>query len=113
MKTVIITGGSEGLGKTLASRLTSQYRVIIISRNADTLAHVTKEIGCEYRACDVRDYSQIEVVVKEIGKIDCLINNAGIWLQGALDETDPERIREVLEVNTLGTINFTKAVIPT
>lgn len=112
MKTVVITGGSEGLGKTLASRLVLNYRVVIISRNADTLAQVASEIGCEYRVCDVRDYIQVERVVKEVGEVDCLVNNAGIWLQGALDETDPERIREVLEVNTLGTINFTKAVVP-
>jgi NADP-dependent 3-hydroxy acid dehydrogenase YdfG len=61
----------------------------------------------------VRYYEQIEKAVNKIGHVDCLINYAGLWLQGALDETDPERIREVLDVNTLGTINFTKAVMPT
>jgi short-subunit dehydrogenase len=44
--------------------------------------------------------------------VDCVINNAGLWIEGPLDELDPARIHEVLEVNTLGTINLTKAVIP-
>lgn len=112
MKTVVITGGSDGLGKAIAARLSAKYKVIIISRDQDELARVSKEIGCECRVCDVRDYSEVEKTVESIGYVDCLINNAGIWLQGALDETDPERIREVLDVNTLGTINFTKAVMP-
>jgi short-subunit dehydrogenase len=112
MKTVVITGGSEGLGKAIATRLQPSYNVIILSRSEATLRSAAEEIGCSYKVCDVRDYAQVDAVVKDIGQIDCLINNAGIWLQGALDETDAERIHEVLEVNTLGTINCTKAVTP-
>lgn len=47
-----------------------------------------------------------------MGPVDCVINNAGLWIEGPLDELDPARIHEVLEVNTLGTINLTKAVLP-
>lgn len=113
MKTILISGGSDGLGKAIASRLVKNNTVVILSPNEEKLRAAAEEIGCAYEVCDVRYYEQIEKAVNKIGHVDCLINNAGLWLQGALDETDPERIREVLDVNTLGTINFTKAVMPT
>jgi len=112
MKTVVITGGSEGLGKAIAKRLSPNHNVIILARTEETLKAASNEIGCAYKVCDVRDYTQVEAVMQEIGTIDCLINNAGIWLQGDLDATDANRIEEVLAVNTLGTINCTKAVMP-
>lgn len=112
MKNIVITGGSEGLGKAIAKRLSSTHNVIILARTEETLKLAANEIGCSYKVCDVRDYSQVEAAMQEIGAIDCLVNNAGIWLQGDLDATDPNRIEEVLQVNTLGTINCTKAVMP-
>ena len=112
MKTILISGGSDGLGKAIATRLSKSYKVIILSPNEDKLREVSEEIGCEYKVGDVRDYARMAQIVQEIGVVDCVINNAGLWLQGALDETDPDRIREVIEVNTIGTINLTKAVMP-
>jgi short-subunit dehydrogenase len=112
-KTILITGGSDGLGKAIASRLTVNNKVIILSPHEDKLRQAAEELGCEYKVCDVRDYAQIEKTVQEIGTIDCLVNNAGLWIEGPLDENNPQQIHEVLEVNTLGTINMTKAVTPT
>lgn len=112
MKTIVITGGSEGLGKAIAKCLSPTHNVIILARAEGNLQVAANEIGCAYKVCDVRNYSQVEAIMQEIGTIDCLINNAGIWLQGDLDTTDPDRIEEVLRVNTLGTINCTKAVMP-
>ena len=113
MKTILITGGSDGLGKALAARLAPNNKVIILSPHEDKLRAVAEELGCEYKVCDVRDYAQVEKTMNEIGVVDVLINNAGLWIEGPLDQNDPARIHEVLEVNTLGTINCTKAVIPT
>lgn len=112
MKTIIITGGSGGLGKAIAARLASNNKVIILSPNEDKLKAAAEELGCEYKVCDVRDYAEVEKVTQEIGAVDCLINNAGLWVQGELDQNDPVRIHEVIEVNLLGVINMTKAVIP-
>lgn len=113
MKTILITGGSDGLGKAIAARLAPNNKVIILSPNKDKLGTVAQELRCEYKVCDVRDYTQAEKIINEIGAVDCLVNNAGLWIQGPLEENDPQRIHEVLEVNTLGVINMTKAVIPT
>ncbi|HEX8762933.1 MAG TPA: SDR family oxidoreductase [Candidatus Saccharimonadales bacterium] len=112
MKTIVITGGSDGLGKTIAAKLAPNNKVFVLSPNEAKLKTVAEELGCEYKVCDVRDYEQCEKVVQEIGQIDCLINNAGLWVQGELEENDPTRIHEVVEVNLLGVINATKAVIP-
>jgi NADP-dependent 3-hydroxy acid dehydrogenase YdfG len=111
MKTVLITGGSEGIGKAIATRLAPTHRVIILATNEDTLRQTAQEVGCEYRICDVRDEQKIQETVAEIGAIDCLINNAGLWIEGPLDQNDPERIRQVIDVNVLGVINSTKAVL--
>jgi len=112
MKTILITGGSDGLGKAIAARLAPNNKVIILSPSEEKLKQTARELNCEYRVCDVRDYAQVEKVVHEVGAIDCLVNNAGLWIEGPLESNDPARIHEVLEVNTLGTINCTKAVIP-
>ena len=111
-KTILISGGSDGLGKAIAAQLTLNYRVVIISPSEDKLRAAAQELGCEYKVCDVRDYQQIEKVVADIGTLDCVVNNAGLWIEGALDDADPEKIHEVLEVNTLGTMYLTRAVVP-
>jgi short-subunit dehydrogenase len=112
MQTVLISGGSDGLGKVIAKQLVPDYRVIILSPSEEKLKQTAQEIGCEFRLCDVRDYDQVEGLIRDIGVVDCLINNAGLWIQGPLDENDQEHIRNVIDVNTLGTLYLTKAVIP-
>ena len=116
MKNIIITGGSDGLGKTLAESLSKDNNVIILATNEDKLKEVANENNCKYKICDVRDYSTVESTINsianEVGKIDILINNAGLWIQEELDSNDSERIHSVVDVNLLGVINCSKAVIP-
>jgi len=116
MKTIVITGGSDGLGKTLTKSLSQEYKVIILATNEEKMKLVAKEYDCTYKVCDVSDYDSVERIINEIvvehKKIDVLINNAGLWIQGELDTNDSDRIKRVIEVNLLGTINVSKAVIP-
>ena len=115
-KTIVITGGSDGLGKTLATSLSNDNNVIILATNEEKLKNVADQINCEYKVCDVRDYNTVENIINDIvnefGKIDVLINNAGLWIQEELDTNDSERIQAVVDVNFLGVINCSKAVIP-
>lgn len=113
MKTILITGGSDGLGKAIAAKFAPGNHVFILSPHEEKLAKTAKEIGCEYKVCDVRDFDQLQKVVAEIGRVDCLINNAGLWIQDSLEGNNPKNIQEVMDVNALGTIYATKAVIPT
>jgi short-subunit dehydrogenase len=115
-KVIIITGGSDGLGKKITKKLAPQNDVIIVSDNKEKLEITASEIGCDFQVCDVTKYPEIAQAVKSViskyGKIDCLVNNAGVWIEGELDENSEQEIEEVLKINTLGTINFAKAVIP-
>lgn len=112
MKKILITGGSDGLGKTIAQELAKDNKVIIVSNNEEKLQQTAKSLKCEYYACDVSNYAQVEKMIKKIGKIDVLINNAGLWIQEELDFNDFDRIQKVIEVNLLGVINCSKAVLP-
>lgn len=117
MKTIIITGGSDGLGKSIAKTLTkNENNIIIISKNEKKLKETSSEINCDYYVCDVTNYEEINVTISKIinkyNKIDILINNAGVWLAGDLTETSYEKISNCIDVNTKGPIYMTKAVLP-
>lgn len=115
-KVIIISGGSDGLGRRIASVLAPRHHVLIVSARREKLEKVAQSLGCDYATCDVRDSAAVMQVVegayRKYGRIDCLINSAGIWIEGKLEENDPEKIRETLEVNTLGVILLTRAVVP-
>ena len=111
-RVIVITGGSDGLGKTLANDLSKDNKVIILATNEERLKQVATDNNCIYKVCDVRDYKKVSECIKEIGKIDVLINNAGLWIQEELDYNDSDRIESVVDVNLLGVINCSKAVIP-
>ena len=116
MKTIVITGGSDGLGKTLTETFAKENNVIILATNEEKMKLVAEENNCSYKVCDVSDYKIVEKAISEIieeyNKIDVLINNAGLWIQEELDKNDSDRIKSVIDVNLLGTINVSKAVIP-
>ena len=101
-----------GLGKAIAKALVPDNNVTILARDEAKLKATAKELGCKYVVGDVSDYAAMEQICQQLGDIDCLINNAGIWLQGPLDETDSQRIQEIIDTNVNGTINLTKAVMP-
>lgn len=115
MKTILITGGSDGLGFAIARRLSAKQKVFIVARNQKKLAKTAEELQCDYEVCDVGSYQDchtaVENIVEKTKRIDCLINNAGINISGPLDECDPKTIEDTLRTNTLGTIFMTKAVL--
>lgn len=114
-KVIVISGGSDGLGKEVAKYLASQNDVVILSDDEERLIACANEIGCDHQVCDVSNTESINSAIEKIKgkyqKIDCLINNAGLWIEGALEQNDEARIREVIEVNTTGYILLTKSVL--
>ncbi len=115
-KVVLISGGSDGLGRNIAEYLSKDYQVVILSPNEGKIKKVANEVGADYVVADVSDYKALEKAVKEVfskyKRIDCLINSAGLWIQGELDENNAEDIKRLIEVNNLGVVLFSKAVIP-
>ncbi len=116
MKTVLISGGSSGFGKALAQHLHGTYNVVILARDPDKTTEAAKEIGCDYVIADVTRNEEIERAVSDVltrhKTIDILINNAGLWVQDALETNDPQKIVDVVSVNTIGTMLLTRAVLP-
>lgn len=115
MKTIVITGGSDGLGQALAKKLASENKVIILARTEAALHKTAIEIGCKYYVCDVRDARQVASTFNKIsdehGQIDVLVNNAGVITNGELVDIPDETIENVIATNTLGTIYATKAAL--
>ena len=115
-KVIVISGGSDGVGKAVARKLASNNKVIILARGEEKLKKVSEEIGSDFRVCDISDYNQCENVMKSIidayGQIEVLVNNAGVWIEGELKDNDPEKILRVVNINTIGTINLTRTTIP-
>lgn len=115
-KIVVITGGSEGLGKSIAKIFNTDNTVIILSKDEIKLSNTATELNCNYYVCDVTDYKTVKKIIEKIvnkyGRIDILINNAGVWLAGDITENKYEQISNCIDVNTKGPIYMTKAVLP-
>lgn len=115
-KIIVISGGSDGLGKEIARVLSYDHTVICIASDEEKLKAVSHELRCDYFVCDISNSDQIlstaQKILKKYSQIDCLINNAGQWIEGKLAENDIEQIKKVFTVNSIGTILLTKAIIP-
>lgn len=116
MKHILITGGSDGLGKITARRLQERnHKVTILSMSPENGRSAAEEIGCGYVVADVSDPGAVRTAIERAeqynGPVDILINNAGVFIEGELESNDPSYIARVLQVNTLGPIYCTQAVV--
>ena len=122
-RVAIITGGTKGLGRSMASGLASAgASIVVCSRNGDEAVAVADEIAADHGgkaagvACDVtreKDVGRlVETTLAGFGKVDILINNAGINIRGPIEELTLEQFREVMEINTTGSWLCARAVIP-
>jgi NAD(P)-dependent dehydrogenase (short-subunit alcohol dehydrogenase family) len=120
MKVVVITGGSSGIGKAMAIKFAQTcYKVVICSKSKTELDAAQKEIGpnCVSTFCDVRFLDHVDslfdFVLKEFGRIDVLINCAGILgPMGRFEDNDLGEWRDAIDVNLIGTVNCVYRVIP-
>lgn len=122
-KTAIVTGGSKGLGLAMAAGLASAgASIILVNRNtlegveaAQSLSDLYGTKVTSYGA-DITSEEQTEAMasfaIETFGKIDILINSAGINIRGAIDEVTKEDFLKVMEVNVTGTWLASRAVTP-
>lgn len=111
MKTLILTGGSSGIGKATVELFAEKgYKVFELSRhgeNRECITHidcdVTKPEDCK---------NAVAEVVSQSGKIDVLISNAGMGISGAIEFTDINEAKRQMDVNFFGAVNITQAVLP-
>ena len=115
-----VTGASKGLGLTLVKKLLNNgYRVAATSRNALALKHAVGVIDADRflpLAVDLGNLDCIEESIqqtlKEFGRIDVVVNNAGYGMAGTLEETEEHKIRDIININLLATLNVTKRILP-
>ncbi|MEO8635605.1 MAG: oxidoreductase [Gemmatimonadales bacterium] len=110
----IVTGASGGIGEASARALhAAGYRVFGTYRRPPA----TKSSGLEYLACDVTSDESVTTAVGQVlekaGRIDLLVNNAGVGLVAGAEESSLEQAKSLFEVNLFGVIRMTRAVLPT
>ncbi len=114
-KVVVITGGSDGLGLSLTGKFSDAgAKVHIIARDKIKLDKAVESIGNEVvgHIADVSVFSEIQKVANEIGNVDVLINNAGVWIEGSILDNSQEEISNAIDINLKGVIYTSKAFIP-
>lgn len=119
-KVVVITGGSDGIGKALIEALIPLgAKVATCGRNHDKIYKLQLEYShvlFHAMACDVSDEQEcrrfIESTLDTFGSIDILINNAGISMRALFLDAETEVTRRVMEINFLGAVYCTKYALP-
>lgn len=119
---VVVTGASRGLGRAIALAMAEEgAHVILAARDRpalDAVARTIAGIGGSARVmrCDVRDPGEVkalgERVLADFGRVDTLVNSAGVALRSPLVETKPEQWDELFDVLVRGTMLMTQALLP-
>ena len=116
-KIAVVTGASAGIGEAIARRLAERgWRCVLVARREDRLRALAEEIGGEVELCDVADRDAVEALAVRIlvrhPAVHLLVNNAGIPARGDFLIVDLDRIQRVMEVNYLGGVWCTRALMP-
>ncbi|WP_435348783.1 SDR family NAD(P)-dependent oxidoreductase [Haloarchaeobius sp. HRN-SO-5] len=116
-KIAIVTGGSTGIGKAIAEKYVEHgAEVVIANRTEETGKATAEELGCDYHRCDISDFEQaedlVERTVEEYGRLDVMVNNAGIGRAGTIEEMTLRDWEDVIQVNLNGVMYGSRAALP-
>lgn len=120
-ETVLVTGASRGIGYGIAEAFVRSGANLIVLAETDDIfgaAHRLQRVGeGQVRAvkCDITDTTAVDAAAGEIGRIDVLVNNAGLELITPLLDTSRETtaaFRRIVDINVLGTYHMTRAIAP-
>lgn len=115
-KVTIITGGGSGIGEAMCKHFADKKtKVIILDNNEAEGRRVSQENKSDFINCDISDEGSVDDAFKQIknnyGRIDILINNAGIAHIGKITETNPEDFDRIIKINVRGAYLCTRASI--
>ncbi len=121
-KVVIITGGTSGIGKALAVEyIKNDFAVVITGRNAQNLADTLTELSAistnvlsvQMDVSVEEDCKRlVDETIQRFGRIDILINNAGISMRALFNDLDLKVLKQVMDINFWGTVYCTKYALP-
>lgn len=117
MKTILITGGSRGIGEAIVRLAIGKYKVAFTYNTNEARAKaLAQEVGASAYPCDVSSSESVEnmiaSVVRDFGRIDLLVNNAGIAEDKLFQDITDNDWRRMMGVNLDGTFFVTRAVVP-
>jgi NADP-dependent 3-hydroxy acid dehydrogenase YdfG len=114
-RTAVVTGASSGIGAATAARLAAEgFDVVVAARREERLVELASTIGARALRLDVTDPASVTDFAAALDRVDVLVNNAG----GSFDatpvaEADLDSWERTYDVNVLGTVRVTKALMPT
>ncbi len=114
-RTAVVTGASSGIGAATARHLArAGFHVFCAARRTDRIEALAAEIGGTPVACDVTDEQSVAGLARAVGdRLDLLVNNAGgAFGSGPVAEADSDDWRRTFEVNVIGLVQVTRALLP-
>lgn len=113
----LVTGGASGIGLAIARLFAGEgAAVVVLDRVKQEEARAALPAGIGYRRADLRDDAAVRAAVASaavaLGGLDLLVNNAGIGVQGTVEQARDEEWRQVLEVNVIGMARVSRAAWP-
>jgi len=121
-KVVVVTGASSGIGKAIAQAFATEgAHLVLVARRANLLAELQQSLQTPERRilsipADLSDEDEIERVVQQtlaaFGRIDVLVNSAGLTMGGFFVDHDPAAVRRMIDLNLTATLRLTQAVVP-
>ncbi|HEV8584033.1 MAG TPA: SDR family oxidoreductase [Methylomirabilota bacterium] len=109
----LVTGAGRGIGRATAEALAADgWRVVIAELRPALGRAAAKALGARFVQVDVGDRGSVARMARRVGRVDCLVNNAGVLEPGPLARLSPAWIEKTIAVNLAGPILVTRAVLP-
>ena len=112
MRTALITGASRGIGAAIAAALAPTHTLLLAGRPSPALQATAERLGATALPLDVTDTDAAPAATAAIGNLDVLVHNAGVFFPGPVAESTVDDWRDTLEVNVVGAVAITLALLP-
>ena len=112
MRTALITGAGRGIGAAIATALAPTHTLLLAGRPSPALQATAERLGATTLPLDLTDTDAIPAATAAIGELDVLVHNAGVFFPGRIAESTVEHWRATLDVNVVGAVALTLALLP-
>jgi len=112
MRTALITGASRGIGAAIAAALAPTHTLLLAGRPSPALQATADRLGAATLPLDLTDTDAIPTATAAIGELDVLVHDAGVSFPGRVAESTVAEWRTTFEVNVLGAVALTLALLP-